>query len=79
MDKIYAEVDRCGGADLVLIAGDFQAIRNSGDLACLNVPKKFLKMGDFPKYYSGERVAKYLTIVIGGNHEASNYLSELYG
>lgn len=32
------------------------------------------------RYYSGERVAPVLTILIGGNHEASNYLQELtYG
>ena len=29
------------------------------------------------RYYTGERVAPVLTIVIGGNHEASNYLWEL--
>lgn len=32
------------------------------------------------RYYSGEKVAPVLTIFIGGNHEASNYLQELpYG
>lgn len=32
------------------------------------------------RYYSGERVAPVLTIFIGGNHEASNYMQELpYG
>lgn len=32
------------------------------------------------RYYSGEKVAPILTIFIGGNHEASNYLQELpYG
>jgi len=32
------------------------------------------------RYYSGELVAPVLTIFIGGNHEASNYLQELpYG
>lgn len=29
------------------------------------------------RYYSGEKVAPILTIFIGGNHEASNYLQEL--
>ena len=33
-----------------------------------------------PQYYSGEKVAPVLTIFVGGNHEASNYLQELpYG
>lgn len=32
------------------------------------------------RYYSGEKKAPVLTIFIGGNHEASNYLQELpYG
>jgi len=32
------------------------------------------------RYYSGEKKAPILTIFIGGNHEASNYLQELpYG
>jgi lariat debranching enzyme len=35
-------------------------------------------MNDFHKYYSGEKVAPVLTVFIGGNHEASNYLRELY-
>jgi hypothetical protein len=33
---------------------------------------------DIPsRYYSGEKVAPVLTLVIGGNHEASNYMWEL--
>ncbi|KAG8943564.1 hypothetical protein FRC04_002789 [Tulasnella sp. 424] len=35
-------------------------------------------MGDFSKYYTGEKVAPILTLIIGGNHEASNYMWELY-
>ncbi|KAG8895953.1 hypothetical protein FRC00_006701 [Tulasnella sp. 408] len=41
-------------------------------------PKKHLHMGDFSKYYTGEEVAPILTVIIGGNHEASNYMWELY-
>lgn len=29
------------------------------------------------RYYTGAKVAPVLTIVIGGNHEASNYMWEL--
>ena len=37
-------------------------------------------MGTFYKYYSGEKKAPVLTLFIGGNHEATSYLSELpYG
>lgn len=53
-------------------------MRNSYDLACMSVPQKFKAIGDFHEYYSGRRTAPYLTIFIGGNHEASNYLFELY-
>lgn len=34
----------------------------------------------FCRYYSGEKVAPFLTVFVGGNHEASNHLQELpYG
>jgi lariat debranching enzyme len=42
------------------------------------MPAKFYAMHDFHEYYSGARLAPYLTIFIGGNHEASNYMWELY-
>src|SRR5436190_4495994 len=42
------------------------------------VPRKYRQIGDFHKYYSGAKHAPVLTLVIGGNHEASNYLFELY-
>lgn len=42
------------------------------------VPAKYREIGDFHEYYSGARTAPYLTIFVGGNHEASNHLWELY-
>lgn len=42
------------------------------------VPVKYRTIGDFHEYYSGVRKAPYLTIFVGGNHEASNHLWELY-
>lgn len=44
----------------------------------MSCPKRYHVIGDFHKYYSGEKKAPVLTIVIGGNHEASNYFAELY-
>lgn len=64
--------------DLLLCCGDFQAVRNENDLESLNCPAKFKSMESFWKYYSGQKVAPITTIFIGGNHEASNYLWELY-
>ncbi|KAL8848183.1 MAG: hypothetical protein Q9221_006791 [Calogaya cf. arnoldii] len=44
----------------------------------MSVPPKYRAIGDFHEYYSGARVAPYLTLFVGGNHEASNHLWELY-
>ncbi|KAJ5760327.1 DBR1-domain-containing protein [Penicillium odoratum] len=64
--------------DCVIIGGDFQSLRNSNDATCISVPSKYKSMGDFHEYYSGARTAPFLTIFCGGNHEAGNYLFELY-
>ncbi|MCJ1251746.1 hypothetical protein MMC30_008983 [Trapelia coarctata] len=44
----------------------------------MSVPMKFREIGDFHEYYSGARKARYLTLFVGGNHEASSHLFELY-
>ncbi|KAL7307498.1 hypothetical protein TKK_0000676 [Trichogramma kaykai] len=85
LDKIYdtvldCERRECKKIDLLICCGDFQSVRNDQDLKCMAVPDKFKNKGSFYKYYSGEKLAPVLTIFIGGNHEASNYLQELaYG
>ena len=83
LDAIYAsvlETQRRNGItiDLLLICGDFQACRNEQDLNCMAVPQKYRTMASFYKYYSGEAQAPMLTIFVGGNHEASNHLWELF-
>ncbi|KAJ5227496.1 Lariat debranching enzyme [Penicillium citrinum] len=84
LHQIYEDIARAAAergwdnVDLVIIGGDFQALRNTDDAACLSVPSKYRKMGDYHEYYSGQRQAPYLTIFCGGNHEASNHLFELY-
>ncbi|GJJ75675.1 lariat debranching enzyme [Entomortierella parvispora] len=64
--------------DLLLICGDFQSIRNEADLEAISCPRKYLNLGTFHKYYSGECQVPVPTIFIGGNHEAMNHLWELY-
>ena len=64
--------------DVLLCCGDVQTLRNTGDFHSLNVPPKYKAMGDFHAYYSGQKIAPILTIMIGGNHESSNYLQELH-
>ena len=44
----------------------------------MSVPDKYKQLGEFYKYFIGEKTAPILTIFIGGNHEASNYLRELF-
>ncbi|KAB2075882.1 hypothetical protein ES319_A06G000300v1 [Gossypium barbadense] len=74
----YIENTRNIKIDLLLCYGDFQAVRNEKDMDSLNVAPKYREMKSFWKYYSGQEVAPVPTIFIGGNHEASNYLWELY-
>ena len=83
LDAIYAaiahlEVVEKVKIDLLICCGDFQAVRNLDDLECMSVPDKYKELGTFYKYYSGEKTAPIPTLFIGGNHEASNYLWELY-
>ncbi|TIB69233.1 hypothetical protein E3Q23_04336 [Wallemia mellicola] len=83
LDIIYrsiAENDKLTGhkTRLLLICGDFQALRNYADFNTLAVPQKYKQLGDFYNYYSGKKTAPLLTICIGGNHEASSYFWELY-
>ncbi|KAH7039931.1 lariat debranching enzyme, C-terminal domain-containing protein [Microdochium trichocladiopsis] len=84
LDAIYASVANSAkargwdGVDLLIIGGDFEAVRNAADLSVMSVPAKYRELGDFPAYYNGTKVAPFLTIFIAGNHEASSYLWELY-
>ena len=47
-------------------------------MECMAVPPKYREMADFHEYYNGLRKAPFLTIFIGGNHEASNHSLELF-
>ncbi|KAF9463446.1 DBR1-domain-containing protein [Collybia nuda] len=83
LDAIYSHINQLETknsykVDLLLICGDFQAVRNHQDLQCMAVPDKYKELRHFYKYYTEEKKAPILTIVIGGNHEASNYMWELY-
>ena len=84
LNKIYSDIeqrqDPNDKVQLLLVCGDFQSLRNENDFKCLAVPKKFQVLGDFHEYYHGKRTAPVLTLFVGGNHEASNYLASLaYG
>jgi len=49
MSQIYASIERMEAqsgkkVDLLICCGDFQAVRNKGDLQAMNVPSKYLTM-----------------------------------
>jgi len=73
----YYERNNSVSVDLVLCCGDFQAVRNWQDLSCVCCPPKYRELNDFYRYYRGDCIAPKLTVFVGGNHEASNYLQEL--
>lgn len=55
LDAIYDAVRRIETAksiriSLLIICGDFQAVRNENDLQCMAVPQKYYAMGTFYKF-----------------------------
>jgi lariat debranching enzyme len=55
LDAIYAEIEKRNNhldkpIELLLICGDFQAVRNWQDLQCMAVPNKYRELKDFYKY-----------------------------
>ena len=83
LDQMYSDIDQWQQqqkkkVDLLLCCGDFEAIRDGVDLDSMAVPDKYKTMGTFQDYYLGKKMAPVLTIIIGGNHEASYYMRELY-
>lgn len=87
LDAVYAKVDQLNEEasaspseriKLIICCGDFECLRNANDLKCKASPPKYRHMNAFHQYYRGEKHASVLTVFIGGNHEASNYLQELH-
>ena len=64
--------------DLILCTGDFQAVREPHDLDSLACPPKYRELHTFYKYYTGSAAASIPLVFVGGNHEASNHLFELF-
>lgn len=64
--------------DLLIICGDFQAIRDANDLDHMHCPPKYKSMGDFQDYFLGKKPVPFTIVFIGGNHEAVNYMRDLH-
>ena len=62
--------------DAVLQLGDFETIRGDSDFSHYYAPKKYHHISDFSEYYSGLKEAPFLTVFIGGNHEAWGVLKK---
>eukprot|EP01039_Chlorochromonas_danica_P002312 gene2312-2533_t len=83
LDAIYQSILEAEGrtgkkVDLLLICGDMESVRWEGDLDNMAVPAKYRAMNTFHEYLLGIKVAPVLTVFIGGNHEASNVLQDLF-
>ena len=57
LDAIYgavAEADARSGqrTDVLLICGDFQAVRNDADMPCMAMPQKYWQLGTFSRFRS---------------------------
>ncbi|CAG9464267.1 unnamed protein product [Pedinophyceae sp. YPF-701] len=80
MFDVVREIEQARGVqvDLLINCGDFQAVRNEADLECMACPRKYRQMGTFYRYYTGELKPPCPVLFIGGNHEASNHLHELF-
>jgi len=63
--------------ELLLLCGDVQTVRSSDDLSSMAVPDRYKNAKDFPDYFTGKKRAPILTVMIGGNHEASSYLASV--
>lgn len=84
LDDIFAtvrfinEMDTSNPIQLLVCCGDFECMRNTADLQSLACPPKYREMHSFHEYFSQLKAAPVLTVFVGGNHEASNYLQELH-
>jgi|SRR5882762_152904 len=83
LDAIYSHIAKLEErekykVDLLLICGDFQAIRNHQDLNCMAVPQKYRQLGEFHKYvvFSVNFCAMFpngTAFRLGGDGTASQY------
>eukprot|EP00927_Polykrikos_kofoidii_P061453 TRINITY_DN56292_c0_g1_i1.p1 TRINITY_DN56292_c0_g1~~TRINITY_DN56292_c0_g1_i1.p1 ORF type:complete len:667 (-),score=127.36 TRINITY_DN56292_c0_g1_i1:15-2015(-) len=83
IDRIYDSVRRVQEKhgitiDLLIVCGDFQALRDEEDLEGLNCNEKYKTMGNFHRYYKGEAKAPVLTLFVSGMREAPNLFRELH-
>ena len=61
LDKMYSDLlnwqntNNGEKIDLVICCGDFQSLRDEQDMDAMSVPDKYKILGEFWKYYTGEK------------------------
>lgn len=73
-DTVEQLIQQGDQIDLIIVTGDAQTMRFEEDLNSFAAPLKYRQLGTFYKLYNGERKIPRPTIVVGGNHEASDLL-----
>lgn len=68
------EFKHCQSLAFVLQVGDFEPHRHQADLATMDAPSKYKKLGDFSDFYTGKTKFPYPLWFIGGNHEPYGFL-----
>ena len=63
--------------ELILVTGDCETFRNKEDMESFAAPLKYHILGSFYKIANGERKVPCPIIIIGGNHEAADFLFQL--
>ncbi len=61
----------------ILQVGDFEPHRHEADLATMDAPKKYRKLGDFPDFYEQRMIFPCPIWLIGGNHEPYGFLDRI--
>ncbi|KAH0795957.1 Lariat debranching enzyme [Histomonas meleagridis] len=76
-DTVNEVISQGTKIDLIIVTGDAETLRSEEDLKSFAAPPKYQKLGTFYKLYNGEKKLPALTIVVGGNHESSDFLHVL--
>ena len=61
----------------ILQVGDFEPHRHEADLATMDAPTKYRKLGDFPDFYEQRAIFPWPIWFIGGNHEPYGFLDQI--
>lgn len=73
-DTVEQLIEEGNEIDMIIVTGDAQTMRFEEDLKSFAAPAHYRRLGTFYKLYNGERRIARPTIVLGGNHESSDFL-----